>query len=273
MTATATADATRADLASRQVITAALAAAMIDPHGSQPSPHHHDTSLLQAAWSLIGELHQDTEKSSLGLGELAPANVDIGPLIDWLATSPQRRAEVFQQVFGLVISRICPPHECEFCHWKDPTYRANQLADIAGFYRAFGVEPGGAKRERDDHIALELSYLALLYDYLLMPDDDDRAEREAVCHEAMVNFTRDHIAWWVPTFGRCLEHRIDQLLEAGPDPALHALRGVSMVLRSWAAAQRLHCDVEPSTEIIAPQVELPDTPLSDENCGGCECGG
>jgi TorA maturation chaperone TorD len=266
---TTTADATRADLAARQVITAALAAALTDPHGSPPSPKRDDEAVLQAAWSLIGELHPDIEQSTLGLGELPPTAVDVQPLVDWLAMDQQRRAEVFQQVFGLVISRQCPPHECEYCHWKDPTYRANQLADIAGFYRAFGVEPGGAKRERDDHIALELSYLALLYDHLLIPDGDEQRERKEICRDAMVHFTRDHIVWWIPTFGRCLERRIEQLLESSDDVALRNLHGVANMLRAWAAAQRLWCDVDPSTEIIAPQVEALDTPLSADSCSTC----
>lgn len=81
------------------------------------------------------------------------------------------------------------------------------LADVAGFYRAFGLEPCEAKRERPDHIAVELEFmhvLALKEAYALAHDWDEKAE---VCREAQAGFLRDHLGRWAPSFLKSLAER------------------------------------------------------------------
>lgn len=73
-----------------------------------------------------------------------------------------------------------------------PTF---QMADIAGFYQAFGFEVTG---ERPDHIVPELEFLALLLvkeAYALIAADRDGA---AICAEARGKFVADHLGRWLP---------------------------------------------------------------------------
>lgn len=73
-----------------------------------------------------------------------------------------------------------------------PTF---QMADIAGFYGAFGFEVTG---ERPDHIVPQLEFLALLLvkeAYSLIAEDRDGA---AICAEARGKFVAEHLGRWLP---------------------------------------------------------------------------
>ena len=77
-----------------------------------------------------------------------------------------------------------------------PTF---QMADIAGFYRAFGFEVTG---ERPDHIVPELEFLALLLvkeGFALIAEDRDGA---GVCAEARGKFVAEHLGRWLPLLGQ-----------------------------------------------------------------------
>lgn len=71
--------------------------------------------------------------------------------------------------------------------------KANILADIMGFYRAFGVEPSG---DRADHMAAELEFMHLLTlkeHYAAGKGDQEHA---ALCREAGEKFFREHLSLW-----------------------------------------------------------------------------
>ncbi|WP_049927101.1 TorD/DmsD family molecular chaperone [Halopiger goleimassiliensis] len=74
------------------------------------------------------------------------------------------------------------------------------LADIAGFYRAFDLEPRDGNRERVDHLCLELeflSHLALQTAYLDLDGDETGVE---VVTNAQADFLEDHLGRWTPRF-------------------------------------------------------------------------
>ncbi|MCC7191190.1 MAG: molecular chaperone TorD family protein [Phycisphaeraceae bacterium] len=261
-----------ADLLARQVVVAALSEAMVDRRARPlDSTHRFDANLLRRAWAVLADSSRTQPPAKLGLGELRPEETDIEPLIRWLAREPQLRGEMYQVVFGLVASRDCTPYETEYCHWSDPTYRAQQMADIAGFYRAFSVEPSDLRPERHDHVSLELEFIAFLLQKLSHAQQQAMGEGAEVCQDALKNFVRDHIVWWIPTFARCVERRVERmspdLADTATRDALQDWAGAARVLRAWTAAERIANGVEPSQRIIAPMVEPP--PAEEESCGGC----
>jgi len=82
-------------------------------------------------------------------------------------------------------------------------YRQSQeMADIAGFYRAFGFNLGGRRRERPDHIAVELEFmyaLALKEAYALETGIPEHLE---ICVAAQGKFLQDHLGRWVNLFAQ-----------------------------------------------------------------------
>lgn len=69
-----------------------------------------------------------------------------------------------------------------------------RLADVAGFYRAFGLAVSG---DRPDHVVAQLEFLAvalLVEAEALEQNDNDRAE---VAARATRSFLRDHIGGWI----------------------------------------------------------------------------
>src|SRR5262249_47366703 len=118
----------------------------------------------------------------------------------------------YDVVFGHVTSRECPPYEAEYHSTSEPFFRSQQMADVAGFYRAFGLELSHAHPERPDHVALELEFLAfvLLKRPLALAGPGTNAEKDeqvSVCDAAERTFFRDHLAWWLPSFATGLRRK------------------------------------------------------------------
>jgi len=82
--------------------------------------------------------------------------------------------------------------------------QAQELADISGFYCAFGFAMGGVVRERPDHLAVELEFLhmlALKEAHALL---HGVAEQVEVCVAAQAKFLGDHLGTWVDLFAQSL---------------------------------------------------------------------
>lgn len=78
--------------------------------------------------------------------------------------------------------------------------KATQLADVAGFYAAFGLGPTAVHADMEDHVAAEcefMSALALKEGWALA---DGMPERAAVTRDAQSAFLRDHLGRWVDAF-------------------------------------------------------------------------
>ncbi len=76
--------------------------------------------------------------------------------------------------------------------------QAHELADISGFYRAFGLELSRGCEARVDHVACELEFMEVLYrkeSYALEMGDPEMRE---VTEKANRKFLRDHLG----RFGR-----------------------------------------------------------------------
>jgi TorA maturation chaperone TorD len=83
--------------------------------------------------------------------------------------------------------------------------RTFEMADVAGFYKAFGVEvgPGG---ERVDHIATELEFMNLLaVKESIALQQEGEGEHARICRDASRSFLRDHLGRWVRPFAEKLE--------------------------------------------------------------------
>jgi DMSO reductase family type II enzyme chaperone len=108
--------------------------------------------------------------------------------------------------FGHAARGSCPLNEIEYGELKaDPLIQPHRLADLAAFYRAFGLEPATDAHERMDHICFELEFMAVLAlkeAYALAQQHN--AEQLDACHHAQKDFLREHLGRWAPAFTRRL---------------------------------------------------------------------
>jgi len=103
----------------------------------------------------------------------------------------------YQRVFTLSYSEDCPIHETAFSA-KHLFQQVHQQADIAGFYRAFGVD---ANRERSDHLAAELEFCYLLTLKEAHARSNQEPDHIEVCRQGQRTFLREHLARWAPLIG------------------------------------------------------------------------
>ncbi len=85
--------------------------------------------------------------------------------------------------------------------------RTSILADVMGFYRAFGLDPDPDAGERADFIGTQLQFLCLLHIKEGLAVDSGLADEAQVCRDARRRFMEEHIGRWVPEFCADLRER------------------------------------------------------------------
>lgn len=79
--------------------------------------------------------------------------------------------------------------------------KAANLADISGFYLAFGIKPGpmGEHRESlpEDHLAMELEFMSLLNAKEAVALHEEWKEEVEVTQTAQGKFLREHLGAWM----------------------------------------------------------------------------
>jgi DMSO reductase family type II enzyme chaperone len=187
---------------------------------------------------------------------------DMARLVEELhAPLDALRAE-YDRVFGLLVPKECPPYETEYYPTQETFGRSQQMADVAGFYRAFGIEPAHASPERPDHLALQLEFMA----FLLMKErfaraavdlDPESGEQASVCDRAQRDFFRDHLAWWVPAFAAGLRRKAG----GGYQDAL------ARVLSAWVWAECRRLDISAVLRPVRP--DLIEKAEEQSGCAAC----
>jgi TorA maturation chaperone TorD len=243
---------------SRAVLYRLLASALADPRtGSWPRLAEPSTRTLSTDAAALVRSERQAVASPLARGEQPLGTLEVEPLLVALPESAEALNGLYESAFGLLVSGSCPPYESEYVDGKLSFQRAQLLADVAGFYQAFGLEPSHDHPERHDHLVLELEFMATLLDLehrAAETSSPEADERIALCQEAQRKFLTEHLAWWVPTFAALLRHQAPHGFYASAADLLGALIAAERGLLSVDAP---HCVSQPS------RVERP------EECEGC----
>ena len=151
----------------------------------------------------------------------------------------------------------CPVNEIEYGDLKaDPLFQPHRLADLAAFYRAFGVELGASADERHDHLAVELEFMAVLAaQEASLLNQAPVSEPLSVCRDAQRKFLREHLGRWTPAFAR----RLDRAVGGGP---LGALAGFTL---AFIDSECRRFAVTPGSE----ELLLRPTDEAASLCDGC----
>ena len=113
-----------------------------------------------------------------------------------------------RRVFSNVITLDCPPYETLF--GNDHVFgQAHVMGDIAGFYKAFGVELSRDIHERMDHLSVELEFMHFLAYKESYARCHDGSEKTQIVVDAQKKFVKEHIGRWVPLFARMLVKKAD----------------------------------------------------------------
>lgn len=163
--------------------------------------------------------------------------------------------ELYTGLFGHTArGRVCPYGTEYGC---DGLFRQSQeLADIRGYYMAFGLEPRENIGERADHIAVEWEFLEFLSEkeaYALVRQDSSMLEETC---KAYRSFLRDHLA----RFGRAFAGDIVRAEAEGLFGALGRLCD-ALLLRE---CRRLGVAEGPQFLALRPE-SLDDAPLACES--------
>ncbi len=165
-------------------------------------------------WGTLAAAFRRPEDGAFALAaELGPAasalGIDAGALIEALGGQDEsrragvRRRQAYDALFGHTARGPCPSHEAEYGEPKGHRY-AHEIGDVAGFYRAFALEPARSHRERADHIATECEFLAFLALKEACAAQAHGEGQADVCRDASRAFLELHIG----RFGRALASRV-----------------------------------------------------------------
>jgi TorA maturation chaperone TorD len=93
---------------------------------------------------------------------------------------------------------LCSPHETEY--ERDTFSKAAQLADVAGFYNAWGLQTSDTRRTMPDFIGTELEFLAMVTRREAYATLRGWANRRKVARESAQSFMQTHPGRWVNAF-------------------------------------------------------------------------
>lgn len=145
---------------------------------------------------------------------------------------PQWSEEDYGRLFGP--GGVVSMYETEY----DPLVavrKGHELADILGFYHAFGFRLREVRPELPDHLAVELEFLSLLLLKLLYARQHGMAEAQEVTHNAIASFLRDHLGRWVEAFAEGVEQARGAL----------AIRTLARLLRAFVKEECRLFEVDP----------------------------
>lgn len=164
--------------------------------------------------------------------------------------------EEYRRIFGHTMAMDCPAYETLYSS-GDLFQQVHALADIAGWYRAFGLAISPEVKERLDHISVELEFMYVLTHkeaYALARDAVDKAQ---LCTETQAGFLREHLGRWGPVFARLLGNKADAGLYQAVAYALEGFFALEL--------ERFGLELPPLR-----QPPLGSVPLESElSCEGC----
>lgn len=144
------------------------------------------TEQADAAANLLDALAERADK-------VAPS---LGTVLEYASHAGHSLPDEYALIFGHTLSNDLSPYEMEFLQNDEIFYRTQHLADLQGFYGAFGFEVNSI--ERADHISVESEFMALLLTkeaYALSNNLGIFAIE--VCNDARTRFSGEHYTGWV----------------------------------------------------------------------------
>ena len=151
-----------------------------------------EDEVIEGIRSSVGEL-----KDALTAIGADPETIEKGMAFATASAGASTKAvqSDYNQLF--VGRQQCSLDESEYD--KAIFYRYQRMADIAGFYRAFGLENSTDSYQRPDYVGTELEFMHLLLLKHAYAIEQEWDEESQICEEAEGKFVHEHLEWWVPS--------------------------------------------------------------------------
>jgi TorA maturation chaperone TorD len=94
---------------------------------------------------------------------------------------------------------LAPPWESVYFN-EDRMVFQEQTLDVRNWYRRFGLEPENLHKEPDDHIGLEMTFVAYLAELAVKALEEEDHEKFERLNEAKRQFLSDHLLLWGPAW-------------------------------------------------------------------------
>ena len=138
----------------------------------------------------------------------AARSTGLADLVRRLAASPcppsrESLEADYRRLFGHTARGTVPPYETEY--GEDSVFLpAQEMSDLAGFFRAFGLRLDPAGHERIDHISCECEFLLFLARKEAFAGESADGAMGDECRRAARLFLRDHLARFARAVGKKL---------------------------------------------------------------------
>jgi TorA maturation chaperone TorD len=158
----------------------------------------------------------------------------------------------YVRTFGHALSRECPQYETEYIG-DHIFYQTQELADIAAFYRAFGLEVANTAHERLDHASIELEWMQVVCAREAYARQQGHLEQVDICRDSESKFMEAHLGRWAPYFGELVG-------KAAAGTAYHAFADI---LRWFVAFETDYLGASPE-RVVSVRPHDPPTEADDE---------
>jgi len=169
-------------------------------------------SFLSLAFSyptseLLEELEGGLPDLSLSLKALG-IEFDVRTIEEVIRTSKARLLDLQGEFNALFSTSLKAPANETAYELEKAGRKASELADIEGFYRAFGVEV--KPPYEPDSLVAELEFMALLLRKKLYAQENGDRKALEVINNALYSFFRDHLGRWYRLFTEILKEQSEE---------------------------------------------------------------
>lgn len=198
-------------------------------------------------------------------GEALESDELIAAAAELATIDPDQDAisRAYARSFGLESQSGVPLYEVAYAPGSLMT-STDILADIAGFYRAFGLATAEGSRDRVDALATQLEFVGFLAFRRAQYLDDDELEGIEIVTDATTVFLEDHLGRWVPRL-------VLEVLDGIEEPTYRTLADALGVLIE-TDLERFGAEPDVYTEVPTPPLSAvagfdADSGRMDIGCG------
>lgn len=168
---------------------------------------------------------------------------------------PELLSPLHERIFAHTLRGLVCPYECEYGR-REALQQAQELADLAGFYAAFGLRLDPGTHERVDHVGCELQFLEFLSRKESWALERGDEEMVRITRRAVRRFLAEHLG----RFGRAFACALQAAGERGFYSRLGAL------LETFLLVECRRCGVAIGPEVL--ELREPQEDPAPMACGG-----